>query len=219
MVSTQGAPISWSPSEFWLVLCGIPVSKLIVMRDGYDGSWSTFPLQVGSPPQVVRVLPSTAGQTTWVISPQGCPPDYGSSCPNSRGGTFDSFKSETWSNKGYYALGLELNLGYNNDGTYGLDTMALGFSNITGSPWLESHLIGEIGQTWDFPMGLFGLGQQQTNLSTYDDGYPSFLTALKTRNLIPSLSWSYTAGARYRKYTIRTHNFFKAFASAHKMIA
>ena len=157
---------------------------------------------MGSPPQVVRVLPSTAGQATFVINPQGCPTDYGPGCPQSRGEIFDSLKSETWSNRGNFALGLEANLGYNSNGTYGLDTVALGFSNSTGS-WLESHLVAEI-QNFDFPVGLFGLGRQQTNLSDFDNGYPSFLTRLKVQNLIPSLSWSYTAGAKYREYTCGT---------------
>ena len=98
-------------------------------------------------------------------------------------------------------MGYELNLGYSDNGTYGLDTTALGFSNTTGEPTLESHLVSEI-ETFDFPVGLFGLGRQQTNLSSYDDGYPSFLAVLKKRSLIPSLSWSYTAGARYRKYIL-----------------
>ena len=101
-------------------------------------------------------------------------------------------------------MALETNIGYKDNGTYGLDTVALGFSNTTGEPWLESHLISEV-ETIDFPLGLFGLGRQQTNLSAFDDGYPSFLTRLKTRNMIPSLSWSYTAGAQYRRYFYLLH--------------
>jgi len=31
---------------------------------------------------------------------------------------------------------------------------------------------------------------------------PSFLTILKDQNKIPSLSWSYTAGAKYRRYSL-----------------
>ena len=114
-----------------------------------------------------------------------------------RGDIFNSNKSETWSSKGDYALGLEQNLGYNVSGIYGLDTVALGISNDTDTR-LTSHLIAEV-ESFGFPVGLFGLGQQQTNLSDFNDGYPSFLARLKAQDLIPSLSWSYTAGARYRE--------------------
>ena len=142
-------------------------------------------------------MPSTSGQVTSVISTGGCTPKFGPDCIRDRAGVFDNIQSDTWSNRGNYALGYGQNLGYNDNGTYGLDTVTLGSNDTSSSPSLQSHLISEI-ETFDFPTGLFGLGRQQTNLSLYDDGYPSFLAELKERILIPSLSWSYTAGARYR---------------------
>ena len=48
--------------------------------------------------------------------------------------------------------------------------------------------------------GIFGLNNQQLNFSTLgNETTDAFLTTLKNANKIPSLSWSYTAGAKYRK--------------------
>ena len=52
--------------------------------DGNDGSWSTFIIQVGTPPQYFRVLPSINGRETWIPVPIDC--DRGGSwCGNARG--------------------------------------------------------------------------------------------------------------------------------------
>ncbi|KAL9121151.1 MAG: hypothetical protein Q9187_002296 [Circinaria calcarea] len=162
--------------------------------DGDDGLWSSFALRVGTPEQVVRVLISTAGQATWVVIPFGCQGSTVSNCDQSRGGLFHYTESESWNSTGNYFLGLELNLDYNVSGLYGHDKVALGFS---GAAPLESQVIAGIADEYYY-VGMFGLGQQPTNLSTYDNSQPSFLATLKTRNMIPSLSWSYTAGAHYQ---------------------
>lgn len=48
--------------------------------------------------------------------------------------------------------------------------------------------------------GISGLNTQPVNFTTLGNfSSPSFLTTLKSSGLIPSLSWSYTAGAIYRK--------------------
>ncbi len=52
--------------------------------DGNDGSWSTFLIHVGTPPQYFRVLPSINGQETWIPLPIDC--QRGKSwCGNARG--------------------------------------------------------------------------------------------------------------------------------------
>lgn len=49
------------------------------------------------------------------------------------------------------------------------------------------------------PRGIFGLNSQPVNFSTLGNfSSPSFFTTLRDQTLIPSLSWSYTAGAIYR---------------------
>lgn len=127
----------------------------------------------------------------------GCQP-FSSECSNSRGGTVNLNQSSSRKEIGLFDLGLELNLGRNESGDYGLDSLALGLSNTTGGPTLDSQVVVGI-ETNRYRVGMFGLNQQPTNLSSYSNSYPSFLGSLKTQNLIPSLSWAYTAGARYSK--------------------
>ena len=174
-----------------------------IRRDGADGNWSSFPLRVGSSAQVMRVLPSTAGNAVWVVSPEGClSGEAGTSptrsCSESRGELFNASQSVSWKNLTDYTMGLETNLGLNDTADFGLDTVALGLSNSTGGPYLDSSVVAAY-ETNDYYIGMFGLNQQPTNFSTFNNSYPSFLTALKSKNMIPSLSWAYTAGARYSK--------------------
>jgi len=47
--------------------------------------------------------------------------------------------------------------------------------------------------------GIFGLNGQPVNFTVLGNHpSPSFFTTLKEQKKIPSLSWSYTAGAKYR---------------------
>jgi len=49
--------------------------------------------------------------------------------------------------------------------------------------------------------GIFGLNSQPVNFTSLGNfSSPSFITTLKNEGTIPSLGWSYTAGAKYRKY-------------------
>lgn len=45
---------------------------------------------------------------------------------------------------------------------------------------------------------MFGLNPRPTNISNFSDPSPSYISNLKEKSLIPSLSWSYSAGNRYR---------------------
>ena len=182
----------------------------ITSRDGVDGKWSSFALRVGNPQQTVRVLISTASFCTWVVLPGGCPPGIpgtggNTTCTQSRGGTFGPSRSSSWKGIGTYSLGIEQNLGIDDNATYGLDTVALGDDNSTGTPTLKAQVVAGFA-TMDFFTGMFGLRNQPAiflkspgpyNLSG-NVTYPSFLETLKASNLIPSLSWAYTAGAPYR---------------------
>ena len=165
-------------------------------REGDDGEWSTFHLRVGTPEQTVRVLPSTAGSATWVVTPGGCDPPS-SVCSEARAGIFNQNQSTTWKDLGLFTLALEQNLGRNESGAFGLDTISLGLSNATGGPTLDSQVIAGI-ETERWYTAVFGLQQQPMNLSDHSHPQQSFLYALRAQNRIPSLSWAYTAGARYR---------------------
>ena len=145
----------------------------------------------------MRVLPSTAGSSTWVVMEGGCK-EPSSNCSEARGGLFDETRSNTWNGLGLFDLALEQNFGYNLSGSYGTDTISLGLSNATGGASLSSQMIAGI-QTNRFYLGMLGLQQQPMNLSDFSQPHESFLSSLKTQNLTSSLSWAYTAGAKYRR--------------------
>ena len=219
--SSGPSPISWPPSGQWYDITfffpsnvffspKVVTNSAITSRDGDDGKWSSFALRVGNPQQTVRVLISTASVCTWVILPGGCPPgapglEHDHTCTQSRGGTFAPSRSSSWREVGNYSLNLELNLGYNDPGTYGLDTVALGVNNFPEAPTMNAQVVAGL-ETYDFYIGMFGLRHQSANFTNSSDPYnlsgdttyPSFLETLKASSLIPSLSWAYTAGAPYR---------------------
>ena len=173
--------------------------------DGNDGPWSSFTLQVGSPPQNLKVLISTAGYQTWVVHPQGCAPIDPSDCAILRGGNFIAEESTTWTNNtvhenSTFTLGLERNLGYGGHGLYGYDRVQLGWQG-SGGPSLDQQIVAGIA-TKDFYLGVFGLTPRPTNFTNFNNPIPSYMENLKNRSLIPSLSWSYTAGNQYRKNKI-----------------
>ncbi|KAL8823947.1 MAG: hypothetical protein Q9191_005418 [Dirinaria sp. TL-2023a] len=170
---------------------------------GDNGLWSSFALRTGTPPTLSYVLPSSASTQTWVVAPIGCEPsDYtADNCTLKRGGIVNVNGSSTWHEEGNYGLVLETNLDSNYDdvtGHFGLDTVSLGASNTTKYATLEAQVVAAISSNM-FYTGFFGLSNQPTNFTTLNNhSHPSFLASLKTQNLIPSLSWSYTAGAHYR---------------------
>ncbi len=166
-------------------------------REGNDGPWSTFTVQVGSPAQNVRLLISTAGTATWVILPEGCPTGSRAECVNLRGQQFNWNASSSWQFNDYYDLVLQSNLGYAGSGAFGFDRVALGWQG-DGGPVLDHQVVAGIA-TEDFWLGSFGLTPRPTNFTDFNGPQPSFLQTLQNKSEIPSLSWSYTAGASYRQ--------------------
>ncbi|PPJ55172.1 hypothetical protein CBER1_05421 [Cercospora berteroae] len=179
--------------------------------DGADGRWSSFNIQVGTPPQLIRVLPSTsanAGSAPWVIIEPGCSKVNPSleKCADLRGGLFESNKSSSWSTEGLengvdgviYNLPAdeELQIGRDGNGSYGYDTVSLGIPG-SGLPSLQHQLVAGV---WDdkYFVGQLGLSPLPTNFSNLQDPQLSVLGALVNQSLVPSASWAYTAGAYYR---------------------
>ncbi|MCJ1405767.1 hypothetical protein MMC11_008997 [Xylographa trunciseda] len=187
-IEPNPTPISVAPSQYW---------------DGDDGSWSSFAVQVGSPPQDVRVLISSSGSALWVVLPAGCINTDPSDCPKSRGFTFYQNKSSTWIDKGLFTLLLAAEEplgGYEDDNSdVGVDNITLGWQGSQG-PSLSQQLVAGIA-TKDFYLGLLGLTNRPYNISSFNNEFSSPLVALKNNSQIPSLSWSYTAGASYRENT------------------
>ena len=165
-------------------------------RDGNDGPWSTFFLGFGTPPQYTRMLISLTVVLPWPILPQGCIPTDPADCGNNRGALFLPNESTTWKDQGLYTLESEKNLGFDDNGDFGYDTLTLGLPG-TGAPALEKQVLAGIAAK-DFYVGLWGLGPRPTNFTTLDNPYPSLMTNLKENQFIPSISYGYTAGAQYR---------------------
>lgn len=136
---------------------------------------------------------------TWVVHPYGCAADSDhSSCVSARGGIFNSNASTSWDNVGLWALQIEENLGYDGNAYYGFDVVGLGGVG-EGGPTLQNTTVGSFAVT-DFYLGLFGLNPKPTNWTSFEDSSPSYMTQLKEANLIPSVSFGYTAGAPYSKF-------------------
>ncbi|KAI9707974.1 MAG: hypothetical protein M1820_004393 [Bogoriella megaspora] len=194
--NTVPAPFSFAPAQTW---------------DGNDGKWSTFIIRIGNPPQDFRVLPSTAGQETWVPNPEGCTKSDPSDCGNSRGvqpfnnqqGTgFLTNASSSWQSMGVYDLNFEENLEYETNvsyagqGLYGFDTVGLQVEK-SGGIQIDHQVVAGIALK-QFYLGIFGLGVKPANFSSYSNPQAAFLPSAVEQNLIPSKSWGYTAGAPYR---------------------
>ncbi|KAH8885282.1 acid protease [Thozetella sp. PMI_491] len=193
---TKPSPIVVSPSQHF---------------EGNDGPWSTFDLRVGTPEQYVRALVSTASpETIVVLSSYGCSQDVfhpvpvPASCAVSRGMMFNASASKTWQDQGNYSInhdgsGLEANLGYSQIMDFGLDTLGLGLVAGANGPTLQNQTLSGVVYPSPFYLGTFGLNSEPVNLTNLgNSSTPSYLTTLKKQKLIPSLSWSYTAGAIYR---------------------
>lgn len=114
----------------------------------------------------------------------------------SRGRTFNYNTSSTWSQNGFYELGTQQNLDVSAQAVFGNDTLGLGIQG-SGGPTLPDQIIGAYTSN-DFYLGMFGLNPASTNFTPEDQGRLSYMTTLKNSNLIPSLSFGYTAGNQYR---------------------
>ncbi|PVH79808.1 acid protease [Cadophora sp. DSE1049] len=185
--ATLPAPISVLPSQEW---------------EGNDGPWSTFTLQIGTPPQNVKVLVSTASTQTWAVATEGCGAGDITDCPKLRGGQYNYTASSTWApnlanvSNNIYELGLESGLGLVGNGRYGFDDITLGFQG-SGGPTLKNQTVAGIAAK-EFFMGIFGLTARPSNFTNYDNPIPSYMENLRNQSMIPSLSWGYTAGNQYR---------------------
>ncbi|KAL7817961.1 aspartic peptidase domain-containing protein [Trichoderma aethiopicum] len=175
------SPVSVSPSQFF---------------EGVDGPWSTFELRVGTPAQNLRVLPGTSSTQTVVVLPEGCQIINVTGCANSRGGLFNTTASKTWDEIGLFGLGIENSLGYSDNGEFGHDTVGLGYLG-SGGPVVNHSVIAGVAGT-EFYLGMLGLSPHPTNFTSQNDPQPSFMQLLKNESAIPSLSYSYNAGAKYR---------------------
>ena len=195
-MSTSVAPYSVPPSQQF---------------DGNDGSWSTFEISVGVPGQDFRVLPSTRGGVTYVISPEGCnQPTDPANCANLRGAEifgstqntgFQVEKSTRWSAIGQYEVNLESALNMTAEGLFGFDNVALAAAaDVTSDsnvPELNHQVVAAVADM-DYFMGILPLGTVESSFSSLSEPQDSLMWDLRNSSRIPSLSYAYTAGAIYR---------------------
>ncbi|KAL9095362.1 MAG: hypothetical protein Q9165_002233 [Trypethelium subeluteriae] len=136
--------------------------------DGDKGSWSTFSISVGSPPQDFRLLVSTVASDTWVPIAGGCTQYDLPNCPQLRGvelfngaqtSGFESNQSSTWSLIGLYAVQTEQHLNITGNGLHGYDTVHLGSSQDTSALSVEHSVVAAIPDL-DIFLGQLGLGIQ-----------------------------------------------------------
>jgi hypothetical protein len=159
----------------------------------------------------VRVIASTNSPQTIVVQPAGCadtvfPRGIPPNCIASRGGVFNINESDTWISQGWYSLnnkdtryGFEANLGYNFNLNYGLDSVGLDYQAGPNGPTLVNQTVAAYNLPSPLYHGLFGLGTQPVLYNTFGNySAPSYFQSLRTENMIPGLSWNYTAGASYR---------------------
>lgn len=177
--------------------------------DGDDGSWSTFSIELGTPRQSFRVLPSSLGQEIDIPTPAGC---LGilinvDDCGNLRGADdfkgspsrgFNDSASSTWNQTDIYVLQAEEYLyGSGDTGLFGWDTVSLSkLPNSAASVTLEGQIVAGIA-TVNAWLGRFGPGARPTSFDDQETSTPSLLVALKEQNLTTSLSYGYTAGQSY----------------------
>lgn len=169
---------------------------------------------MGTPPQFVPLLPGTSATTTnilWVLLHEGCTadddPNPRLACPTARGPAFVRNESSTWStrrleNRGLFNLNAipEGEVGLGGNGFYGWETVGLPVleDGETETLEVEGQLVAGIATT-DFWTGMLGLSAVPFNFTSFNEPVPSFVGSLVERELLPSLSWGYTAGAAYRE--------------------
>ncbi|KAF2440595.1 acid protease [Karstenula rhodostoma CBS 690.94] len=165
-------------------------------RDGKEGPWSTFRIEAGTPAQQFRVLPAHDQSTTWLVLGEACTTND-EECAEARGRLYARDNSSTWQEKGFYGLEpwLEARLGQEGDGQYGWDDITLGWAG-DNLPTLKNQSVAGI-VTSDFWLSSLSLNPRPVNFTDYNTPIPSLMQNLrnKTDDPIPSLSWSYTAGA------------------------
>jgi hypothetical protein len=175
--------------------------------DGNDGSWSTFKISVGTPGQDFRVLPSTKSGVTQVVVPDGCQAGIDpSNCAQLRGAEifnaaqnpgFQVSASTSWSSIGQYDVNTEEALNYTAAGLFGFDKVTLGSAADSRSLSMDRQVVAGVAEL-DYFMGLLPLGQAEQSFSSLGQSIDSLLYQLRNATKIPSLSYAYTAGAKYR---------------------
>jgi hypothetical protein len=181
---------------------------------GNDGEWSTFSINVGDEDndgggQNFEVLPSTylgvtvlPGISSWCTG--DCPDDRGVGTVdrNQIGGVQTSPGSSTWKFAGIFDIGTPdwwQNKSDTPGGDFGLEYLGIG--KASKQSWVARNMAVAATQSKDFYIGQFGLSPGATNLGKGNGEVQSILSTFQNQSVIPSVSYGYTAGAKYSEYT------------------
>lgn len=99
-------------------------------------------MQIGTPPQAVRVFPSTSGSSLWAVVGEGCTENDGDTCAQDRGELYSFDESSSVVQRGIYNLPLEAEKpwGLSGNGQFGFDTLTLSY-NGGGGPTLNRSVL------------------------------------------------------------------------------
>ncbi|KAK4609809.1 hypothetical protein CLAFUR0_14591 [Fulvia fulva] len=181
---------------------------------GNDGNWSTFTIQVGTPPTFLEVLPATSGRSIWVVHPQGCEfSDQPDGCQDARGGIFSPVAevSSTWSNIGDANQFSDLNFGpeeplnsalptnstYAGASVLGTDLVTFGSDGGSDAPELRLQFVAAYAERVPY-LGVLGLSAFNETPINRNEPYSSPLGAWNSTDRVSSAYYGYTAGAHYR---------------------
>ena len=142
------------------------------------------------------MLPSTLIPTTWAISTTACSISDPPNCSQLRGNLFSFSQSTSWKDQKTWSLSVENAFGWNpkDSGDFGFDDLTL--ASPAGAVGVHGSVIASLTNVTDSYTGLLGLAARNVTLS---ENTPSLLAIMRNANQIPSLSYSYTAGAEYSK--------------------
>ena len=80
---------------------------------------------------------------------------------------------------------------------FGNDTVSLAAPG-SGGPTLQNQIVGGIAAQ-QFWLGMFGVNPKPTNFTNFTTEQTSYMMNLKEQDIIPSVSFGYTAGNQYRE--------------------
>jgi hypothetical protein len=185
--------LSITPSGYWI---------------GNDGTWSTFNIGVGTPPQTLQLLPATSQQGVFVVVPEGCPLDAPASCDTLRGNIFetrdDLSEQNITTNDGFQYFNLPLPSGVDLPADINtrisLTTVTVDLQANQTDPRQSIAVRDQVVFGYavsEVFIGLLGLSYKPVGI--YDDrSFESLPQSLVNTSEIASSSWAYTAGARYK---------------------
>jgi hypothetical protein len=179
--------------------------------DGDDGAWSTFLINVGDTGdgrsgQNFKALVSTSHSTT--VLPMKTVWCNESSCASDRGvlphfgrqSTGYQATSSDYQELGLFSLESETELEPPRNGLYGLDSIGMGLASAESPVLLRQLVVGHMSES---PY-LSSLGLSPNPVGLGSKPFAPYLASANTSGAIPSLSYSYTAGAKYRALNMST---------------